>query len=43
MILTRPADINGDGLTDWVASDWGHLGLGGTGSAVGAIYITYHD
>ena len=43
MILSRPADINGDGLSDWVASDWGYLGNNGSTTNQGAVYITFHD
>ena len=43
MIVSRPLDVNGDGLHDWVASDWGYLGSNGSSNNMGAIYLSYQD
>jgi hypothetical protein len=43
MIISRPVDVNGDGASDWIASDWGYLGTSGSSTNQGAIYISYHD
>ena len=42
MISSRPGDLNGDGMMDWVVSDWAWLGSGGTQDNLGAIYISYN-
>ena len=41
-ILSRPGDFNGDGLMDWVASDWAHTGASGSSNEVGAIFINFN-
>ena len=43
MLVSRPIDLNGDGLHDWVASDWGYLGPSGSATNQGAVYISYHQ
>lgn len=40
---TRSGDINGDGLMDWVASDYGWMGTNGNSANTGAIYISYNQ
>ena len=42
-IVSRPTDLNGDGLIDWIASDWGYMGSGGSANNMGAIYINYNQ
>ena len=43
MIISRPIDINGDGISDWVASDWSYLGSSGSSTNLGGIYISYQE
>ena len=39
---SRNGDLNGDGLLDFVASDYGYLGVNGNSDQIGAIYISYN-
>lgn len=39
---SRTGDINGDGLLDFVASDYGYLGINGNTDQIGAIYLSYN-
>ena len=41
VLSVTPADLNDDGLSDWVASDWGYLGASGTATNLGAVYLSF--
>jgi hypothetical protein len=38
-----PGDINDDGLSDWIASDWGYLGNGGNATNMGGVFLSFQE
>ena len=41
ILSTVPGDLNNDGKTDWIASDWGYVGNSGNSASMGAVYLTF--
>ncbi len=42
VLSTTPGDLNNDGLSDWIASDWGFLGGANNNNAnTGSVYISF--
>ena len=44
ILPAHPGDLNNDGLSDWVATDWAYTGaIGGSGGTtdLGAVYLTF--
>ncbi len=42
VISSRPGDLNGDGMHDWIVSDWAYTGSNGNAADLGGIFINYN-